>query len=415
MDVCFDLREARHVDVVVVKTYLSQRNSLTNLKVFSSMDGCNYTLEKELSNIVTSNRGYYVLTLDNLNIFSRFIKLSVLGDEVKVQSLPLRIDEVELWGYVKSEEGDRAGRDESLELVNALYEAEHFRVGTGMRVEDAQASANRAVFADVSTDDAGFLVSGHYQLLPPGNYRALFRLKVDKNEPHKEVAGIDVCCQHGRMILASRYLFGTDFSFANKYQDFILPFTILGEEEVEFRVYFSNTVNLWADRIELNGKLFEYYYNTPSGVTRKYRNDPIRITYEAENLFYRTGHQMFDPDASNRYARQAQIFKDDAGCLVFGPYQKYSPGIYQVTFRLKVLNNSTQDTIANLDVCTNMGKLILVEKSIRGTDFEDIWKYQDFELTFSLGKPSEMEFRVYFCDVVNLWADCIIVERLPDS
>src|SRR5262249_22503643 len=61
--------------------------------------------------------------------------------------------------------------------VGLLWEAESLAHDTGEIVEDQTASNGRVVQATAGRDQPGFLLFGPYRLLPPGAYRATYRLR----------------------------------------------------------------------------------------------------------------------------------------------------------------------------------------------------------------------------------------------
>jgi len=132
------------------------------------------------------------------------------------------------------------------------YEAESLLHEVGRVVEDGDASWAQAMYANPAKDNEGSLCYGPYITVPPGRYRALFRLKVgegaDGGDP---VATIDVAADLGKTVLASKELADSDFMAIGHYQTFALEFENHLTQAVEFRVHFTDAAELWVDNIEI--------------------------------------------------------------------------------------------------------------------------------------------------------------------
>ncbi len=72
--------------------------------------------------------------------------------------------------------------------------------------------------------------------------------------------------------------------------------------------------------------------------------------------------------------------------------------------------DSSPEVIAHLDVSTDNGRTILLEKEIKGIDFERANVYQSFSLNFSQEKERKLEFRVLFTGRADLWVDSISIQ-----
>lgn len=131
--------------------------------------------------------------------------------------------------------------------------------------------------------------------------------------------------------------------------------------------------------------------------------------YEAENLSSQVGPRHPDIHASEGEARY--FGSGDPGYLVYGPYRRYSPGKYDIDFRLKCSDEqwTREEPIAVIDVSTDTGRTILARKDLRRQDFKEINTYQTFRLSFFLKASQKLEFRVFTHGRANLWADTITV------
>ncbi|GAG01079.1 unnamed protein product, partial [marine sediment metagenome] len=166
--------------------------------------------------------------------------------------------------------------------MGVVYEVERLPYKTGSRVDDPQASEGTAAFGKANRDDKDYLFFGPYRTFPTGKYNVIFRLKAGDSTTHAEVAKIDISTGRGRTVLSERALRGTDFSAANRYQDFLIPVDLNEPTRLEFRAYFCGNADLWAD----------YVY-----ICFRDQEDPAK-SYEAEELFP-IGLVKSDPDASS--------------------------------------------------------------------------------------------------------------------
>jgi len=133
--------------------------------------------------------------------------------------------------------------------------------------------------------------------------------------------------------------------------------------------------------------------------------ETISIESEYETGF--TGKVVQDSQARNGKARMTE----KEGFLVVGPYAIWLPeGDYRVKFRLKLNKNSFWGKVCEADVFETINNSITGKLYIKGTDFAQPMKYQDFTIKVShKQKDSRLEFRVFSKGKVKLWVDCIEV------
>ena len=112
---------------------------------------------------------------------------------------------------------------------------------------------------DSASSPGSQLIYGPYVKLYPGQYRAMFRLKVSQRlqEP---VAFVDVVGDEGKTLFASRIINASDFTKEDQWQTFTLPFAIehAPEKKIEFRVRYEGGAVLWCDEVkyEFSKELF---------------------------------------------------------------------------------------------------------------------------------------------------------------
>jgi uncharacterized membrane protein len=108
------------------------------------------------------------------------------------------------------------------------------------------------------------------------------------------------------------------------------------------------------------------------------------------------GMSVDDPDSPTGRARYAHAGEQLKDALVFGPYLTLPPGNYNVRFLLKI-DKETPYRVATVDVCTDIGKTVIVSRDISGSEFKEAGKYQWFILNFMLNKTTpNIEFRVWY-------------------
>jgi hypothetical protein len=116
-------------------------------------------------------------------------------------------------------------------------------------VQDPEAGGGWALKTDPEQEHPAYVVYGPYQTYPSGDYQARFRLKKKQPGFTGSLARIDVSVQRGTVILNQQEITGRDFEAAGRYQEFILPFRLNNEEELEFRIFSHNISPFYIDRI----------------------------------------------------------------------------------------------------------------------------------------------------------------------
>ena len=146
--------------------------------------------------------------------------------------------------------------------------------------------------------------------------------------------------------------------------------------------------------------------------------------YEAENTNHQNGRQVSDTAALNGIAWQA-VAGEDGGSLeqnhvVWEPTMEQSVATdYVARFRMKVADNSLEETIARLDVIENIpgsppeGEYPHLD--VAGTDFAAANEYEWFEVPFTLPltdaplSDSQRQYRVAYGGSATLTIDQIEV------
>jgi hypothetical protein len=132
--------------------------------------------------------------------------------------------------------------------------------------------------------------------------------------------------------------------------------------------------------------------------------------FEAEGLRHLTGEVVTDAEASGGKAAYAR--RDmEKNALVYGPYEFFRPGEYDVLFSMKTGTASPGAEVAAIDVYGTASG-VLAMQSLMSDDFEEAGRYQEFRLSFSNPASQALEFRVHFLGAADLWVDKIAVQRV---
>jgi surface antigen len=100
------------------------------------------------------------------------------------------------------------------------------------------------------------------------------------------------------------------------------------------------------------------------------------------------------------YDWSASVGLDDAGFLVYGPYDgAFGEGSHTAWFYLMIDNNTANnDVVLTLDAVTNYGNTVLARREIRRKEFSGANTWQWFQLDFSNPCFGNLETRIYWHD-----------------
>src|SRR6185503_14910668 len=177
-------------------------------------------------------------------------------------------------------------------------------------VEDSEASNGRVSRGQSGEDRPGYLMFGPYRFLPPGEYRAWFRVKGTGSRVDLEVA-----TRGGRAIHGHIGLYLADGAFI----DVPLSFSLAAPAQIEYRARWDGQG--WA-AIDWVAAAFAA------------ESDPGSI-FEVESL----GHELqerLDPNASGGVAGFATPERTVRDAVWSGPLRRYPPGRYRLLVRLKL-------------------------------------------------------------------------------
>jgi len=136
--------------------------------------------------------------------------------------------------------------------LDARFNYKKLTLGDGSVVRDLT-SESRRVFAHTTGDLSNVTFwNGPNRLMPPGQYRATFRLKLIGNPQNVSVITLDVAADKGATILNSTVIHVSDFQELDTWKEFTLAFQIKFPASIELRgLRVSGTVDLYLDYIEV--------------------------------------------------------------------------------------------------------------------------------------------------------------------
>lgn len=138
-------------------------------------------------------------------------------------------------------------------------------------------------------------------------------------------------------------------------------------------------------------------------------------TYDVEQLFHFTGQSLPDPAASDGRAWLVDPDRDPPERAVSGPFDLFDPGLYHVTFRIKLLEPPAEERdLALLQVRAAAGQDELVSQPLRREHFSDLGAYHEFVLTVRNPRRQSLSFEAHYLGVAPLAIDGVTVTRLAE-
>jgi len=119
------------------------------------------------------------------------------------------------------------------------------------------------------------------------------------------------------------------------------------------------------------------------GLARDY--GPTELSYGGNEVIFYEGENIIECSG-----KESIVFW-------YGPYDFYPPGIYSVTFTLRIRPNAhyeeaSDERVLTLDVATDKGKIILASREIRFNELSYEWRRFTIQFKVQL-KPLSLEFR----------------------
>jgi len=131
--------------------------------------------------------------------------------------------------------------------------------------------------------------------------------------------------------------------------------------------------------------------------------------YQAENLPRTTGSVVLNLRAA--FGREVCGKPGQPGALIYGPYDWYEPGEYKTSFYLST-EAAPNTVVGRVEVSDAKTGAIIASGDIINTETGEVrFVYQ---LIFSLGQASQLEFRVWYYGVDRLCVDQVITQLTAD-
>jgi hypothetical protein len=272
--------------------------------------------------------------------------------------------------------------------LGIFWEAESLAHDAGRVVEDPDASNGRVSIGRSGEDRGGYLMFGPYRLLPPGEYRAWFRVKGVGSR-----VDLDVVTQGGRAVHGHIGIYLADGAFI----EVPTSFSLKAPTQIEYRARWDGQG--WA-AIDSVAAAFAA------------ESDPGSL-FEVESL----GHELqerLDPTASGGVAGYATPERTVRDAVWSGPLRRYPPGRYRLLVRLK-LDRPVAGAFARcgVELASRGGEL--AGRELVGAEVPEAGRYVELAVAFTVTRPAVLEFPCAYRGGVGVWFDRLRVERLEGA
>ncbi|MBI3909474.1 MAG: hypothetical protein HY320_00905 [Armatimonadetes bacterium] len=135
--------------------------------------------------------------------------------------------------------------------------------------------------------------------------------------------------------------------------------------------------------------------------------------YDGVDTPSQTGVMMAaDAEARAVQVRVARAGAHRPGYLMLDQWSVDEPvGRLRVSFRLKVDKTGGEDEIARLEVMDRARERVLASRSLRGSDFRQPSRYQEFSLPFHRPANGALDYRIYWTGGRTLYMDTVVVRQ----
>lgn len=134
-----------------------------------------------------------------------------------------------------------------------------------------------------------------------------------------------------------------------------------------------------------------------------------KIRFEGEELGRQIGTSRYNRKASSFQVRFAQPGKE--GFIAYGPYHKFPPGIYSVSFAVGVYSRPISQNMAvmQVDITTDIGRTTIAKQNVFLTPELISSGKMIIPFHFYLPEEKALEFRVYSLGKVPVYVDYVDV------
>ena len=273
--------------------------------------------------------------------------------------------------------------------LGILWEAESLPRDTGRIADDPGASNGRVSLARAPGDRPGFLTFGPYRLLPPGAFRAEFRVKGEA-----ATVELEVTTRGGRQRLGH---VTARLDTGERFTSFTVPFALDAPAPVEYRVAWDG--GGWA---------------AVDWIAAAFAAEPDPApAFEVEAL----GHELLDradPEASGGVAGYASPTRTPRDAVWTGPLRGYPPGRYRLWIRVK-LDAAAPGAFATCRVERASHGGTVAGRDLRGAELPEPGRYGELALPFTLPERAILEFPCVYRGGVGVWFDRLRIERLDGT
>ena len=139
---------------------------------------------------------------------------------------------------------------------------------------------------------------------------------------------------------------------------------------------------------------------------------PMRV-YDAADFNHFVGQPIADIDAADGQAWLVDPMTDMPQKAIYGPFDFFEPGLYQVTFRIKLADAVDSDRmLALLRVAATANFDELIAQPLTASHFTEVDHYHLFVLTVNNPRRQALSFEVNYTGEAALIIDEVLVERM---
>ncbi len=136
-------------------------------------------------------------------------------------------------------------------------------------------------------------------------------------------------------------------------------------------------------------------------------------TYDVDELDHFVGQVIADPQAADGQGWLVDPQVDPPQKAIYGPFDIYDPGAYQVSFRIKLPESvETDQEIARLQVAATASFDELITQPLRLEHFAQSNLYHDFVLTLTNPRRQALSFEVYYLGIAPLLIDQVTITEV---